>query len=70
MNLQLFHSGAVVETIGYEIDQTDDMIAERYAQSIDPARPEGSVTLTSNSEAEHKFEAGAITAFTAHGILG
>lgn len=64
------HSGAVVETIGREIDQTDEMIAERYAQSIDPAQPQGSTTLSTNTEAEHRFEAGAITAFTAHGILG
>ena len=64
------HSGAVVETIGYEIDQTDDMIAERYAQSVDPAQPQGSTTLSTNADAEHRFEAGAITAFTAHGILG
>ena len=28
------HAGAVVVTIGYEIDQTDDMIAERYARSL------------------------------------
>lgn len=64
------HAGAVVVEIGYEIDQTDEMIADRYAKSIDPARPEGSTTLSTNTEAEHKFEPGPLRAFTAHGILG
>src|SRR6056300_371572 len=64
------HAGAVVESIGYEIDQTDEMIAERYAASIDPTRPEGSVNLSSSTDSDHRFEPDAIRAFTAHGILG
>jgi hypothetical protein len=64
------HTGAVVESIGYEIDQTDEMIAERYAASIDPARPEGSVNISTNAESDHRFEPDAIRAFTAHGLLG
>jgi hypothetical protein len=64
------HTGAVVEEIGYEIDQTDEMIAERYAASIDPSSPVGSVNISSNSESEHRFEPDAIRAFTAHGLLG
>ena len=64
------HTGAVVESIGYKIDQTDEMIAERYAASIDPARPEGSVNISTNAESDHRFEPDAIRAFTAHGLLG
>lgn len=64
------HTGAVVVEIGYEIGQDDAEIADKYDKSIDPARPEGSVTLTTNSESEHRFEPDAIRAFTAHGILG
>ena len=64
------HTGAIVVEIGYEIDQTDEMIADRYAQSIDPSTSQGSVTLSTNVDQDHRFEPGAITAFTAHGILG
>ena len=64
------HAGAVVVEIGYEIGQDDTRISERYEASIDPARPEGSVTLSTNTEQEHRFAPDAIRAFTARGILG
>ena len=53
-----------------KLDISDEMIAERYAASIDPARPEGSVNISTNAESDHRFEPDAIRAFTAHGLLG
>ena len=64
------HEGAVVVEIGYEIDQTDEEIAAKYEASLDASSPAGSVTLSTNADAEHKFEPEPLTAFTAHGILG